>query len=178
MSDALTQIKRVMFDVDGVFTTGQFLYTEDGKFAKIFGPHDSDGIKLLKPHLFLQAITADERGWNITKRRIVDDMGLALELVSEEERSQYIKTATSKLDTIFMGDSLYDAQIFGLVKYGIAPANAHPAALAAAHYVTVAKGGEGAVGEACIHILEQFVSTVYAELLVNNQGIACFSEKK
>ena len=43
--------KKIIFDVDGVFTTGQFLYTEDGKFAKVFGPHDNDGIKLIKSFL-------------------------------------------------------------------------------------------------------------------------------
>ena len=66
--------KKIVFDVDGVFTTGQFLYTEEGKFAKVFGPHDNDGIKLIKKYLDVEAISADKRGWNITKKRIQDDM--------------------------------------------------------------------------------------------------------
>jgi 3-deoxy-D-manno-octulosonate 8-phosphate phosphatase KdsC-like HAD superfamily phosphatase len=39
-------IKHVIFDVDGVFTTGQFLYDVNGKAYKIFGPHDFDGLKM------------------------------------------------------------------------------------------------------------------------------------
>lgn len=78
--------KNFIIDVDGVFSTGQFLCTEEGKFAKIFGPHDHDGIKLLKNLINVQAISADKRGFAITKKRIADDMRLKLELVSEENR--------------------------------------------------------------------------------------------
>ena len=38
----------LVIDVDGVMTTGQFLYSSDGKSHKIFGPHDADGLKLIK----------------------------------------------------------------------------------------------------------------------------------
>ena len=46
--------KNLILDVDGVFTTGQFLYTKEGKFAKVFGPHDNDGLKLLKGKINIQ----------------------------------------------------------------------------------------------------------------------------
>ena len=36
--------KVFLVDVDGVLTTGQFLYTENGKTMKIFGPDDHDGL--------------------------------------------------------------------------------------------------------------------------------------
>ena len=44
-------IKNLILDVDGVMTTGQFLYSEDGKAYKIFGPHDADGLKILRNKL-------------------------------------------------------------------------------------------------------------------------------
>ena len=37
----------VIIDVDGVMTTGQFIYSNKGKQFKIFGAHDSDGLKFL-----------------------------------------------------------------------------------------------------------------------------------
>ena len=40
-------MKALILDVDGVMTTGQFLYNADGKAYKIFGPDDSDGLKLI-----------------------------------------------------------------------------------------------------------------------------------
>ena len=36
------KIKVFILDVDGVMTNGQFLYNEDGKSYKIFGPDDND----------------------------------------------------------------------------------------------------------------------------------------
>src|SRR3989344_4958911 len=86
--NAQSAITRVIFDVDGVFTTGQFLYTGEGKFAKVFGPHDGDGIKLLKRWVDVEAISADARGWEITKKRM-DDMSIPVTLVSELEREAF-----------------------------------------------------------------------------------------
>ncbi len=40
-------------------TTGQFLYSVDGKAYKIFGPHDNDGIKLLSQKI--EGIVPDRR---------------------------------------------------------------------------------------------------------------------
>ena len=44
-----TQLNQLTFvmDVDGVLSTGQFLYSSDGKAYKIFGPHDADGLKFV-----------------------------------------------------------------------------------------------------------------------------------
>ncbi|MDO8424105.1 MAG: HAD hydrolase family protein [bacterium] len=149
-------IKNLILDVDGVFTTGQFLYTEEGKFAKVFGPHDNDGIKLLKNLINIQCVSADKRGFAITKRRIVDDMNLKLELVSEEERLTWLEKNFKLEESIFMGDSMHDAEIFGRMGYSIAPASAFYLARNKASFVTTHRAGEGAVAEACLHILEKF----------------------
>jgi 3-deoxy-D-manno-octulosonate 8-phosphate phosphatase (KDO 8-P phosphatase) len=55
-----------------------------------------------------------------------------------------------------MGDGIFDSKIFGWVAYGIAPADAFYPAKNKASFVTRARGGEGAVAEACIHIAEKF----------------------
>ncbi len=149
-------ITHFIFDIDGVFTTGQFLYTVDGKFAKVFGPHDNDGIKLLTPFLKIQAISADVRGWSITKKRIVDDMGLQLDQVSEAERLGWFQKNFDLTRTIYMGDGLHDAKVFEHVAYSIAPANAFYVAREKASFVTRSKSGEGAVAEACLHVMEKF----------------------
>ncbi|MFH0814999.1 MAG: HAD hydrolase family protein [Candidatus Falkowbacteria bacterium] len=145
-----------ILDVDGVFTTGQFLYTADGKFAKVFGPHDSDGIKLVSEFLKVQVISADKRGWLITKKRIADDMGLQLDNVVEAERIDWFRKNFDLSKTIYMGDGIYDAKVFELVAYSIAPADAFYIAREKASFVTKCKAGEGAVAEACLHILEKF----------------------
>ena len=79
-----------VLDVDGVMTTGQFLYSSEGKAFKIFGPHDSDGLKLIKDKVNIFFITADKKGFQISKKRI-KDMGYPIELVTEGDRYQYVK---------------------------------------------------------------------------------------
>ncbi len=151
------KFKYIVFDVDGVFTTGPFLYTIEGKFAKIFGPHDNDGIKMICDKINIQAISADRRGFEITKKRIQDDMKIPLTLVDEKERLNWFKKNFKSLkEVIYMGDGIHDAEIFNYVGYGIAPNNAFYIAKNKASYVTNAKSGEGAVAEACLHILDKF----------------------
>ena len=149
-------IKNLILDVDGVLNSGQFLYTKDGKFAKVFGPHDNDGIKLLSTMLTVSAISADKRGFAISKKRVADDMGLSLTLVSEGDRLSWLKKHFDLKESIYMGDGIYDALIFEHVAYSIAPLSAFYLAREKADYVTKAKAGEGAVGEACIHIMKKF----------------------
>ena len=73
MSDK-KKYKNLLIDVDGVMTTGQFFYTREGKTMKVFGPDDNDGLSLVKPYLDIRFVTGDKKGFNISKKRIVDDM--------------------------------------------------------------------------------------------------------
>jgi len=84
-----------ILDVDGVMTTGHFLYSEKGKLMKIFGPDDNDGLSLLKPYLQIRFVTGDRKGFSISQKRIVDDMGLELDLVSTIRRIDWIKSFIS-----------------------------------------------------------------------------------
>lgn len=154
------KFENLVLDVDGVLTTGQFLYTVDGKFAKVFGPHDNDGIKLISKYLKVSAVTADKRGFPITKKRVEVDMGISLTIAKEEDRIQWIKDNFDLETTIYMGDGMFDANIFKVVEYGIAPANAFYVAKKEADFVTKSNSGEGAVAEACLHIIEKFFKKI------------------
>lgn len=149
-------IKNFILDVDGVFTDGKFYYTVDGKVMKKFGPEDNDALSLLKGKLTVHAVTGDKNGFAITKRRIADDMKLPLDLVSTFERIEWIHERFDPKETIYMGDGIFDPLVFKHVAYSIAPANAFCKTKEQANFVTSARGGEGAVAEACLHILEKF----------------------
>ncbi|MBL7051721.1 MAG: HAD hydrolase family protein [Nanoarchaeota archaeon] len=151
-------MKNFILDVDGVMTTGQFLYSEKGKVYKIFGAHDSDGLKLLKNKIKIKFITADRRGFLITKKRIQEDMGYELELVSEESRLDYMKRNFNLNETIFMGDGIHDAPIIKECAFGITPQNARKEAKILADFVTESNSAEGAVCDACIEINKRFFS--------------------
>ena len=151
-------MKKLVFllDVDGVMTTGQFLYSEDGKEYKVFGPHDNDGLKLIKDKVIIKFITADKRGFAITKKRIVDDMGFELELVSEKDRFDYISEQYGFENLVYMGDGYHDAKILKKCMFGIAPNNARGEAKDVADFITESKAGEGAVLDACLKVIEKY----------------------
>lgn len=146
--------KNFILDVDGVLTTGQMIYSEEGKKYKIFGPHDNDGLKMIKDLINVHFISADIKGLEITKKRI-SDMGFSVDLVSENDREKYINDFVVD-ETIFMGDGYHDAKIMDIVGYSIAPKNARREVIKKAHFVTESKSGEGAVLDACLHIKNQF----------------------
>lgn len=146
----------VISDVDGVLNTGHFLYNEFGKQYKIFGPHDGDGVKLLKKHGFdVKFVSADKRGFKITKARI-DDMNCELDLVSENDRYDYINSKYDISKIIYIGDGLHDAKILKDSLIGIAPAGSRIEAIRNANFVTESKAGYGAFLDAAIIILNYF----------------------
>lgn len=158
-----------ILDVDGVMTTGQFLYTADGKVMKVFGADDNDGLSLLKNHIEIRFVTGDKKGFPISKKRIVDDMGFELEIVSTIRRIEWIAERHPLESVIYMGDGIFDHYVMSKVGYSIAPANADKNAKAYASYVTERSGGDRAVAEACLHILEKFFTPYNPELLPSNQ---------
>ncbi len=148
--------KVFVIDVDGVMTTGQFFYTSDGKVMKVFGPDDNDALALLKPFLEILFISGDARGFEISKRRIVDDMKYPLELVSAFERADWLERRFNLSEVVYMGDGIFDHHVMRRVGYSIAPMNADLNAKKCAHYTTTRKGGDRAVAEACLHLLDCF----------------------
>jgi len=139
--------KVVISDVDGCLTDGRYIYTADGKVAKVFGPHDNDGVKLLKANGFdVVFISADKRGFPITKKRI-EDMKCLIFNVSEADRVQwvddYVKTNGYEF-SVFFGDGISDVPVKDVVTYFASPANARKEAKSAADFVTESIGGQGA----------------------------------
>lgn len=151
-----------VIDVDGVMTTGQFLYTPGGKAAKIFGPDDRDALGLLKDRLAVHFVTADSRGWRISYRRIVEDMGYPLALVGTEERGAWIACHWDPAGVIYMGDGLMDVTVFNEVGHSICPADGFYLACERADYVTRHSGGNRAVAEACVYILAHLEDGIWA----------------
>jgi 3-deoxy-D-manno-octulosonate 8-phosphate phosphatase (KDO 8-P phosphatase) len=145
-----------ILDVDGVMTTGHFLYSAEGKVMKIFGPDDNDGLSLLKTNLEIRFITGDKKGFSISKKRIVDDMKYELDVVSTIRRVDWIKERYSLENVIYMGDGIFDHYVMRQVGYSIAPKNADKLAKQYANFVTERSGGDRAVAEACLHIMEKF----------------------
>jgi 3-deoxy-D-manno-octulosonate 8-phosphate phosphatase (KDO 8-P phosphatase) len=159
-----------ILDVDGVMTTGSFLYTSKGKVMKVFGPDDNDGLSLLRNNIEIRFITGDKKGFSISKKRIVDDMKYELDIVSTIRRVDWIKDRYSLENVIYMGDGIFDHYVMREVGYAIAPANADKLAKQHANFVTERSGGDRAVAEACLHIMEKFFTPFNPAELPNAQN--------
>ncbi len=161
--------KVFILDVDGVMTTGQFFYSEEGKVMKVFGADDNDALSLLKQHMDIIFVTGDKKGFNISKKRIVDDMGFPLELVSTIKRIQWISTHYNPQEVIYMGDGIFDHYVFRKVGYAIATSDSDQNAKDYADYITERTGGNRAVAEACLHIMEEFFEPYDPDVLPNSK---------
>lgn len=148
------QFKNFILDVDGVFTDGRFHYSVDGKIGKVFGDADNDALSIVRDRLHIEMVSGDKRGFPITKKRIQEDMGYPLSMVSTFQRIEWINERFDPMETIYMGDGIYDPLVFAGVGYSIAPANAFYNTKKYANHITQSNGGQGAVAEAVIHIIE------------------------
>jgi len=158
-----------IIDVDGVMTTGQFFYSESGKQMKVFGPDDNDGLGLLNPHIEIRFITGDRKGFPISNKRIKEDMNFNLDLVSTIKRIDWIKERYNPEEVIYMGDGIFDHYVMKEVGYSISPANSDKIAKEYADFVTDRSGGDRAVAEACLHIMEKFFTPYDPDTLPDEQ---------
>ncbi len=155
MKKKIKDIEYFICDVDGVMTNGQFFYSSKGKIMKIFGPHDSDGLKIIRKFLKIIFVTADKRGFNISKKRIVDDLGYKLFLVSENERYNFLKKMNFD-KIVYMADGYHDAKLLKKSAIGIAPKSGRKEAKKNANFITKNNAAEGAVLDAAIILKTKF----------------------
>lgn len=148
----------VFFDVDGTLTDGRMYYTADGKAMKAFGCDDWDMLKELHKYFEVHFISADKKGFPITAKRIRDEMGWNLHLVSHmpKERMDWMEATAGNREIIYMGDGVFDGYIMSLM-ISITTCDALEHVKSGVDYITSHSGGNRAVAEACIWILEKFV---------------------
>ena len=151
------RVKLLAMDVDGVMTDGGMYYGANGEELKKFNTRDGQGIALLHQAGIRTAILTREdtpivlrRGakLNVGKTLVgVQDKLAALREVLEENQLTLEATA-------YIGDDEHDVEVLRQVGLAVAVADATSRARAAAHHITAARGGEGAVRELCELILE------------------------
>ena len=157
-------LKKIITDVDGVLTNGKFFYNQEGKILKEFGPHDSDGIKLIKSlGINIVAISADQRGFNITEKRL-NDMGIDIYLVSEKDRLNWYKENSIEGSTGFVGDGLFDIPVLRYANFSFCPNNAPELVKESANYTLKHDGGNGVFLELALMILKEKDAQTYSKL--------------
>lgn len=160
MSDQVRQrlagVQLLVFDVDGVLTDGEILYTDSGAESKAFDVKDGLGIRVAsecglglalmtgRVSQVVQRRARDLRIHDVLQR--VGNKASALRALAQERGVPLERTA-------FMGDDLNDREAMKLAGVAIAPADAVPEIRQIAHLVTDAPGGRGAARQAVEAIL-------------------------
>jgi len=152
-----SRIKLLLMDCDGVLTDGRIWLTGDGDEQKSFNTHDGLGLSLLHRAGIKSGIISG-RDSNAVKRR-ASELGIEFVRQGNEDKHKAFDDilAAANVDddeTAYIGDDLPDIPFLRRSKLAVAVADAVPEVRAVAHFVTVAKGGHGAVREVVELILK------------------------
>lgn len=152
----MTDIKLLLFDVDGVLTDGTILVHADGSESKQFNIRDGAGMVWAQRAGLsiglLSARTADATMVRAAQLGIkIVSQGGADKLAGYE---QILGAAgLSDHQVGYMGDDLQDLPVLRRAGFSAAPADAAPEVRAAVQWVSASGGGRGAARECIEHVL-------------------------
>jgi 3-deoxy-D-manno-octulosonate 8-phosphate phosphatase (KDO 8-P phosphatase) len=144
--------KAAIIDVDGVLTDGTIYVGADGESIKAFNVLDGHGLKLLRTG-GIEPLVITGRDSAAVRRRIAD-LGLAHAVYGAADKLAAATALLQQLgiewpDVAVIGDDWPDLPLLTRAAFAAAPPNAHAEVRAVVHYVTRARGGEGAAREFC-----------------------------
>ena len=159
-------VRVAFFDVDGVLTDGGIYFSESGETLKRFNTLDGHGLKLLQKAGITPAVITGRVSAPLRLR--VRPLGIEHAVFGTEEKLPAAEKILATLglqwsQAAAMGDDWPDLPLLRRSALACAPANAQCEVLAAAHYVTPARGGDGAARQLCDLLL--VASGQYAALL-------------
>lgn len=159
-------IRVAFFDVDGVLTDGGLYYTQAGETIKRFCTLDGHGLKLLQRAGITPAVITGRDSKPLRLRLAA--LGIEHVHYGTEDKLPAAEQTLSALgldwcQAAVMGDDWPDLAAMRRCALACAPINAHEEVKAVSHYVTTARGGDGAVRELCDLLL--VASGKYARLL-------------
>ena len=142
-----SKIKLVLFDVDGVLTDGKILLHADGSESKQFDIKDGTGIIWAQRAGltvgFLSARTSAATGQRAAQLGItLVHQGVPSKLEAYEQIVDSLLLEDE--DVAYMGDDVLDLPVLGRVGLATAPADAVEEVRRRVHWVSSAKGGQGA----------------------------------
>ncbi len=152
------RIRLLALDVDGVLTDGRIHYIGDAEEIKSFSILDGLGIKLLRRAGVRVAIITARRSAAVERR--ARELGIDDCVQGREDKLQALdellaRTGIARAETAYIGDDLPDLAAIMAVGLGMTVANASAEVARRARWQSRARGGDGAVREACEMLLRE-----------------------
>ncbi len=147
---ALAKVELLVLDVDGVLTDGRLYFSASGEALKVFHVRDGHGIKLLLGGGVQVAAFSGRRSAAVTAR--MRELKVRHLVQGCADKVAALATLTRRLGVAPLAsacivDDTPDLPLMSAVGFAAAVADAHPLVLSAAHWVSRAPGGRGAVRE-------------------------------
>jgi 3-deoxy-D-manno-octulosonate 8-phosphate phosphatase (KDO 8-P phosphatase) len=152
----LARIRLLILDVDGVLTDGRLYFGARGEALKVFHVRDGHGIKLLMAAGVAVGAVSGRRSAAVAARMRELGVPHVIQACSDKVAALHRlarRLGFSPLECACICDDTPDLPLMTAVGLAAAVADAHPVVLSAAHWVSRAAGGQGAVRELCDAIL-------------------------
>jgi 3-deoxy-D-manno-octulosonate 8-phosphate phosphatase (KDO 8-P phosphatase) len=152
-----SNIRLVIFDVDGVLTDGGLFIGDDGQEYKQFSSKDGHGMVMLQESGVGIAIITG-RTSEVVRIRMAS---LGIQHVYQGKREKLpaydelkARTGLDDAQIAYVGDDVVDLPVMVRVGLAITVQDGHPLAKQHAHWVTSSGGGRGAAREVCELIMD------------------------
>ena len=160
MSNYKTKLKNIRafaFDVDGVFTDGKVLATENGDLLRQHDSKDGFGLRMAVLHNYPTAIITGGTSESIRKRFAPIGVN-EIYLKSRNKVPDFLlfckKYSLDPSEVAFVGDDLPDIPVLRVCGLAVCPADAVPEVKDVCDYVSLYPGGRGCVRDLIEQVLK------------------------
>ena len=157
VEERASRVKLLLMDCDGVLTDGRIWILESGEDQKAFNTRDGLGLELLHRAGLRSGIISGRQSSAVQRR--AESLGMSyLRQGCENKLSAFEEilnaAGVDRSEVAFIGDDLNDVPLMRRSELAVAVADAVSEAQQFAHFVTKARGGNGAVRETVELILK------------------------
>jgi len=150
VAGSVQNIRFVLLDVDGVLTDGRVGLLPDGDEIKYFSIYDGLAVRMAQQVGIEVGFISGRRSREVVVRG--EELGVETIIQGSTDKvkdvDRLLEQKNLKLEEIaYVGDDLPDIPLLKRVGFSAAPRNAAEPVKYCVHYVTRAKGGDGAVRE-------------------------------
>lgn len=152
-----SQVKLVIFDVDGVLTDGSLFLGDDGQEYKAFHSKDGHGMVMLQQSGIMIGIITGRTSEVVRKR--MESLGIKHVFQGQKDKLPAYQQLKQELgladeEIAYVGDDVVDLPVMTKVGLSIAVQDAHNTTKEHAHWITPSAGGRGAAREVCEMLMQ------------------------
>ncbi len=169
----LTKIKAFIFDVDGVLTGGEIIYTNSEEEAKVFNIKDGWAIVEVKKYGFITGIITGRSSEIVNKR--AKELGIDYLVQGELKKLDAyekfkLQYGLADEEIAYIGDDLIDLPILLRCGFAVCPADANDEVKSRVHSISQFIGGKGAAREMIEKVLK--AQNIWNKIIENYLSLA------